>query len=75
MRWHVLTGEYPPVPGGVADYTQLVARGLAAAGDAVNVWTPQAPWSLSSPVLSPSDDDGVTVRRLPDHFGARSLAG
>src|SRR5207248_6476969 len=29
IEWHVLTGEYPPQPGGVSDYTRQVARGLA----------------------------------------------
>lgn len=67
MRWHLLTGEYPPVAGGVADYTRLVACGLAAAGDGVTVWTP----GLTASRL---DDDGVTVQSLPDHFGPRSLA-
>jgi glycosyltransferase involved in cell wall biosynthesis len=66
MRWHILTGEYPPTEGGVADYTQLVARGLATAGDAVTVWAPA--------VASETDACGVTVRGLPDHFGARALA-
>jgi glycosyltransferase involved in cell wall biosynthesis len=37
-EWHLVTSEYPPQPGGVSDYTQLVARGLVAAGDAVHVW-------------------------------------
>jgi glycosyltransferase involved in cell wall biosynthesis len=40
--WHIITGEYPPAPGGVADYTQAVAAGLAAAGDRVHVWCPEA---------------------------------
>ena len=31
-RWHVITGEYPPQPGGVSDYSRLVARRLAAEG-------------------------------------------
>jgi glycosyltransferase involved in cell wall biosynthesis len=41
-EWHLITGEYPPQPGGVSDYTHLVAAGLAAAGDAVHVWCPPA---------------------------------
>jgi glycosyltransferase involved in cell wall biosynthesis len=67
MRWHILTGEYPPQPGGVSDYTRLVARGLAAAGDRVDVWAPRC--AHGDPV-----DAGVEVRRLPDRFGRRSLA-
>ena len=38
--WHLVTGEYPPAPGGVSDYCQAVAEGLAAAGDVVHVWCP-----------------------------------
>lgn len=65
MTWHILTGEYPPTRGGVADYTQRVANGLCAAGDAVNVWVPR--------VASTVEPPGVVVRALPDHFGPRAL--
>ena len=65
IRWAILTGEYPPTPGGVSDYTQLVATSLAEAGDEVHVWAPG-----ESNLVS---DAGVTVHRLPDHFGLRSL--
>jgi glycosyltransferase involved in cell wall biosynthesis len=41
MAWHLVTCEYPPQPGGVSDYTEIVANGLAAAGDEVHVWCPQ----------------------------------
>ena len=37
--WAILTGAYPPAPGGVGDYTRVVARALAAAGDEVHVIT------------------------------------
>lgn len=67
MEWHILTGEYPPQRGGVSDYTRLVARGLAEAGDHVHVWS--APCSGETP-----RDAGVEVHRLPDHFGLRSMA-
>ncbi len=40
--WHIITPEYPPQPGGVGDYTRLVAGALAAAGDQVHVWCPPA---------------------------------
>ena len=40
--WHLITGEYPPQPGGVSDYTHRLAGGLAAAGDSVHVWCPPA---------------------------------
>jgi Glycosyl transferases group 1 len=41
-EWHVITGEYPPQPGGVSDYTRIVASGLAAAGDVVHIWCPRS---------------------------------
>ena len=65
--WHLITGEYPPQPGGVSDYSRLVACGLVAAGDEVHVWAPECPAQLQS-------DDGVVVHRLPGHFGPRALA-
>lgn len=65
MKWHILTGEYPPTPGGVADYTRRVAGGLSAAGDTVTVWAPR--------VESTVEASGVVVHGLPDHFGPRSL--
>src|SRR5947209_3461982 len=40
--WHLVTGEYPPRPGGVGDYSALLAAGLAAAGGEVHVWTASA---------------------------------
>jgi glycosyltransferase involved in cell wall biosynthesis len=65
--WAILTGEYPPQPGGVSDYTRLVARGLAAAGDSVHVWAPPANED------GEPDGAGVHVHRLPGRYGARSL--
>jgi glycosyltransferase involved in cell wall biosynthesis len=66
-RWHLITGEHPPQPGGVSDYTRQLARGLAAAGDEVHVWAPSA----TAPTPT---DEGVAVHRLPGHFGPRGLA-
>ena len=37
MEWHLITGEYPPQPGGVSDYTRFLASGLADAGETVAV--------------------------------------
>jgi glycosyltransferase involved in cell wall biosynthesis len=56
MSWHIITGEYPPAIGGVSSYTQLVAHGLAAAGDTVHVWCPANDDSNS-------EVNGVTVHR------------
>ena len=56
MNWHLITGEYPPQPGGVSDYTCLLANELAALGNSVTVWCPPA----EGP---PSPDRQVIVRR------------
>jgi glycosyltransferase involved in cell wall biosynthesis len=74
VRWQIITGEYPPRIGGVSDYTRAVAGALAAAGDAVEVWTGPLPPASETGGAPPPDDAGVTVHRLPDHFGRRGLA-
>jgi hypothetical protein len=66
-RWAIVTGEYPPQPGGVSDYTQLLAEGLVAAGDKVAVY---APSEQHGPATTGS---GVRVYRLPDRFSIRGL--
>ena len=58
MDWHVITCEYPPRVGGVADHTRLVAEGLAAEGDRVCVWCPAAEGEAARAV-----GGGVSVRR------------
>jgi glycosyltransferase involved in cell wall biosynthesis len=68
MRWHIVTGEYPPQPGGVSDYTRAVARGLQEAGDQVHVWAP-----ASRHAEAPGHDDGVAVHRLAGRFGRRAI--
>lgn len=65
-EWHILAGEYPPMRGGVGDYTRVVATRLAAAGGRVVVWTPAGCDGMAT-------DEGVELRRLPDHFGRRGL--
>lgn len=65
--WQMITGEYPPQAGGVSDYSRMVARGLAVAGDAVHVYAPR---SLEAGLC----DDDVLTHHLPGHFGMRTLA-
>ncbi|HEX5871370.1 MAG TPA: glycosyltransferase, partial [Longimicrobium sp.] len=60
--WHLLTGEYPPEGGGIADYTALLARALADAGRRVHVWTPAR--------VEPSGADRVTVHGMEGFSGA-----
>jgi glycosyltransferase involved in cell wall biosynthesis len=69
--WHLITGEYPPEPGGVSDYSRLVAIELARAGDVVNVWAPGPAGSESAQSLTA--EDGTIVHRLPGHFGLSAL--
>jgi glycosyltransferase involved in cell wall biosynthesis len=38
--WHLVTGEYPPLLGGVGDYTARLAAALAGEGVEVHVWAP-----------------------------------
>jgi glycosyltransferase involved in cell wall biosynthesis len=66
--WHLLTPEYPPACGGVGDYTALVARGLADAGDRVHVWFPGA---HDAPIEQPAGGPAI-VHQLPDRFGRGS---
>ena len=68
VHWAILTGEYPPQTGGVADYTRQVALALAAAGDRVDVFAP--PGDTRTEI----DNPGINVHRLPDHFGPHGLA-
>jgi glycosyltransferase involved in cell wall biosynthesis len=66
MKWHILTGEYPPLSGGVGDYAALLAHALADSGDAVDVW-------VGGPV-QPRTSGSCRVHALPDVFGPQSRA-
>ncbi len=78
MTWHIITGEYPPAIGGVSSYTQLVAEGLAAAGDAVHVWCPvkrkqAAATRTASPCIARSDSYHRPTSREPGDRSIHSL--
>ncbi|WP_180541762.1 glycosyltransferase family 4 protein [Nevskia soli] len=62
---HILTGEYPPVRGGVADYTALVAKGLADRGESVQVWT--------GGDESTDTEGSIRVHRIAQGFGRAGL--
>ena len=66
MRWSIITGEYPPQPGGVSDYTASVASGLARCGDEVHVWAPGTAGSQHGRF--------VHEHRLKGKFGLRGLS-
>jgi glycosyltransferase involved in cell wall biosynthesis len=65
VAWHLLTGEFPPQPGGVSDYTRLIAQGLARRGAEVHVWAPGG--------AGEAREDGFTVHRAPDLFSPTGL--
>jgi glycosyltransferase involved in cell wall biosynthesis len=67
QHWFVITPEYPPSPGGVSDYTQLVAEELARRGHGIDVWAPP-PREGAFP-----STPGVRCHALPDGFGLASM--
>ena len=77
--WHIVTGEYPPQPGGIADYTsQGFVAALRARGEEVHVWTP--PFGLTElraigRGVDASRSSGATpillVQYAPNAFGMR----
>lgn len=64
---HIITGEFPPAIGGVADYTAAVAEALADAGEEVHVWS-------GGDDRTPRSHGGVTVHRTLGTFDGSSLA-
>ena len=61
---HIVSGEYPPAVGGVADYTATIAAALAGAGEHVHVWS-AGTGNGAAP--------GVTVHRVAGRFGRSAL--
>ncbi|MEO6391493.1 MAG: hypothetical protein ABIP75_06550 [Pyrinomonadaceae bacterium] len=63
--WHLITGEYPPAPGGVSDYTAVLADAMAKAGVQVHVWTGAAGTTEAG--------HAVTVHRIAENWTAGGL--
>ena len=59
---HIVTCEYPPQVGGVADYTAALARELARRGEHVHVWTASAEGSRPA-------DAGIQVHETGRYSG------
>jgi glycosyltransferase involved in cell wall biosynthesis len=67
LHWHIITGEFPPEPGGVADHTFELAKALiTGAEEEVHIWTPG--YSTDGAQL-----ERVYVHHLPRGFGLRWL--
>jgi glycosyltransferase involved in cell wall biosynthesis len=66
LSWVILTGEYPPSVGGLADHVHQLASALAQAGDGVDVWSPAPDGWLA-------ETAGVRAHPLPDRYGPKSL--
>ena len=67
MIRHIITGEYPPSPGGVAGYTAVVAEALANTGETVHVWCPGEQGTLHTAA-------GVLVHRELGDLSRAALA-
>jgi glycosyltransferase involved in cell wall biosynthesis len=63
----LITGEYPPQPGGVSDYSALVAAGMTESGTEVHVWAP------SDEGVIPNVN-GVIVHRIAGRWSEADLA-
>ncbi len=61
----ILTGEYPPQAGGVADHSRVLAAALAQEGETVHVFAPACPGGGS--------DTSGGIHRLAGGFGLRGL--
>ncbi|MEP7357617.1 MAG: glycosyltransferase family 4 protein, partial [Anaerolineales bacterium] len=66
MRVGLVTGEYPPMQGGVGDFTQQLGRALATAGTEVHVITSRQAGTEST--------ERVTVHTVPGGWTFGSLA-
>ena len=64
MRIGLITGEYPPLQGGVGDFTRELARALMALGHAAHVITGRSKQPASM-------EEDVPVHRVIDSWGLR----
>jgi glycosyltransferase involved in cell wall biosynthesis len=70
VRWTILSPEFPPTSGGVADHTAQLAEGLIRQGDRVEVWAPAAPGSPPSGPHTSCDFDAAGRRALSEAISA-----
>ena len=66
-----LTGEYPPLPGGVGAYTQALGRALVEQGARVGVVTARA--AGPRPVTGDSTEDGIELYPVVERWRWRGV--
>ncbi|HQE93608.1 MAG TPA: glycosyltransferase family 4 protein [Anaerolineae bacterium] len=59
MRIGLITGEYPPLEGGVGDFTRELGIALTTAGHEVHILTTR----INTQPSGPAQEDGVTIYR------------
>ncbi|MEO8217660.1 MAG: glycosyltransferase family 4 protein [Acidobacteriota bacterium] len=65
-QWHLITCEYPPDIGGIAEHTAALAAQLVKLGDSVHVWT-------SGDEVDPRMEHGLELHRQLGQFSPRRL--
>ncbi len=71
--WHLVTGEYPPLRGGVGDFSATVAHLLASDGGQVFVWTPNSTGKSDPGEPASPDGDGSGIRTRRADFDRAGL--
>ncbi len=66
-----LTGEYPPLPGGVGAYTQALGRALVARGARVGVVTTRA--AGPRPAIGNSSEERIELYPVVERWGWRGV--
>lgn len=72
--WRIITGEYPPMPGGVSDHTVLLERALREAGCEVEVWRRGSGGSRLPDIAGENVcSTRLLLQWVPHAFGYRSM--
>jgi hypothetical protein len=72
MRIALVSGEYPPQPGGIGDYTEQLGRALVSRGHAVFVFAIIARHFRILNLTTPENTDQSATADLPSRWGWRS---
>ena len=75
MRICLVSGEYPPDEGGVADYTRCLAEALAQTGQRVDVLTSRRSTTVKADVQDRYDHLPITVHRIVRRWRWSAIRG